>query len=223
MKSFDNPAKYRPFFILAALVFIAVIYRFPEIKYRAESAVFFTADPLLRIFFHSAVGRPSLEIVQKISNAKALTLSASGIYAPVIKVPPVISFGSILIAAGLREGVNAKMKAVLDGGIFVGFVEEVFDNYSRIRMISSFGNYEQIRLDEISQVSAEGLGGMLAKIELPKAVSLSVGDPVFIYADDLYLAGFIESVDLDDAKSLAEAKIILPFNIYELKYVLLVP
>lgn len=223
MKSFGNPVKYRPFFVLAALVFIAAIFRFPGIKYSAESAVFFTADPLLGIFFRSAVRRPNPEIAEKISDAETLPLSASGIYAPVIKVPPAISFGSIIIAAGLRDGVKVKMKAVIDNGIFVGFVEEVFDNYSRIRMISAFGNYEQIRLDEISQVSAEGLGGMLAKIELPKTVGLSVGDRVFIYADGMYLAGFIESVDLNEAKSLVEAKIILPFNIYELKYVLLIP
>lgn len=222
MKSARFPALHKSAFIFAALVLTIAAFRFTGVKYKAESFVFFAADPLLNTFFRSGDWF-GLKAEKRIDDPRVEPWNEPGIYATVIKVPPAASFGNIIVAAGLEDGVKSGMKAILDGGIFVGFVEEVFENYSRVRMISAFGSYEQVRLDGVSAVNTEGLGGVAAKIELPKAAVLNVGDRVEIYAGNLYTAGFIESIDLESTKSLLEAKILIPFNVYELERVLIIP
>ena len=203
------------------ILFIALV-NLPNIKFGAESLVFFSTDPIIRFFVSSSelFDIPAKSSVFKFS---ARPDDALGIYGHVLKVPPSVSFGSIIVSAGADDGVIPGMKAILPDDIFVVFVEEVFKSYSRIRLLSSFGKVEQVRINEIGIVSEEGMGGVIFKIELPRDIALAVGEPIMIQADRPYLAGFIEEINAKGIKPLVEVKGILPFNVSELNYVFIVP
>ena len=218
MNSGLKKAIYFSVFLIATVLLL----RIPNIKFGFESAVFFATDPVIRIIYpQKNIIDFGKEIAGKANSGKPVQYQ--GIYAPVLKIPPAVSFGTILVAAGKRNGVNQGMKAVFGDGVFVGLVSEVFDSFSRINMLSSFGQTSQVRLLEVGQVIAEGLGGASAKIELPRDIKIEIGEPVYMTSDLMYFAGFISEVDLSGTKPIAEARLILPFNINELDYVLIVP
>lgn len=206
------------FLVLVIFVIILII---PKVKFSAEYAVFFISDPLIHLFSpdseYSAANPPfeSDEITPK-TNTEV-------IFTSVLKIPPAVTFGSIIVAAGRGRGVSKNMEVVTGNDVFVGFVDEVFEKYSRIRLLSYFGQTEQVRIREIGAVTLEGLGGMLAKIELPRDMNLNIGEMVILPGIKPYLAGFVESIYSADAEPILRALVTLPFNVYELKNVYIIP
>ena len=222
----SRPSKAILIFIILLLLIGAL--ELPKIRFQARSAIFFISDPVIR-FLGQFIGifgdnqtagslgelnRTKMDY-QRDDNQKIL--------AYVLKIPPAVAFGNIVVSSGRREGVEVGMKAVIADDIFVGFVEEVFEHNSRIRLLSSFGKIEQVRIGKVGAVSLEGLGGSLAAIGLPRDIGLEVGEAIMIVLDQLYVAGFIESVDISGTRPLVEARVILPFNVYQLDYVFIVP
>ncbi|MEK7090468.1 MAG: rod shape-determining protein MreC [Patescibacteria group bacterium] len=206
------------FLVLAVFAIILIV---PKVKFSAEYAVFFISDPLIRLFSseieYSASKLPSEP--EKITSKP----NTGAIIAEVLKIPPTVAFGSIIVSAGRIQGVSKNMEVVTDENVFVGFVDEVFEKYSRIRLLSYFGQTEQVRVGEIGAVTLEGLGGMLAKVELPRDMNLTIGELVILPGAKLYLAGFVESIDSTDAQPILRALVTLPFNVYELKNVYIIP
>src|SRR3989344_275042 len=146
--------------VFGILILLIAFFNLPKAKFGAESAIFFITDPAIRAFRLS--GNLFDFSVENDLNKTFTNLDGKdGIYADVIMVPPAVSFGYIIIAAGSKDNLISGMKAVLDGGIFIGFVEEAFKDYSWVGLLSSFGALEQVRIAGIGQVSAQGMGGMI--------------------------------------------------------------
>jgi len=215
---------------LAVIIFLIGLSKFSNIEFSASNAVMIITDPLIRVFY----GREKFSIPPVDPPAGVLNnggyqssntnIKSPGIPAKVIKVPPAVSFGNIIISAGTNKGVSSGMIAVIENNILVGIVDEAFSGYSRLRLLSGFGKLEQVRIENIGLVTAEGLGGAMFKIELPQDTNVSVGAPVtFNHRDYSYFAGLIDAVTRSGTKPLVDAKAILPFNVYELNTVFVVP
>ena len=221
----------RAILIFIILVLLISALEFPKIKFGAQSAVFFMSDPAIHFLWRASRIFGLFNNNQNVNSPDDLNsiklddyrVQTQKIRARVLRVPPAVAFGNIIVASGSADGVAVGMKAILADDIFVGFVEEVFENDSRIQLLSSFGKIEQVRVGGIVAVSLEGLGGSLMKIELPRDIGLKVGEVIVIAADQPYIAGFVESIDFSGTKPLVAARTILPFNVYQLDHVFIVP
>lgn len=148
----------------------------------------------------------------------------NSITAQVINVPPSAPFDGVLINRGENDGIKKEMKVVLAGGIFVGYVEEVFPNYSRVRLLSSFDDMAQVFLGKTtSMIMARGMGAGMISFELPRDFPINEGDGFFVFSDQPLLAGFIERIKQSDSSPIIDATGVLPFNLNNIGEVYLVP
>ncbi len=134
----------------------------------------------------------------------------------------------LVVDKGFKDGISQGMVAITSQKVLLGRVGEVYDNYSRIELISSkessFG--AEVSESGISGV-AKGRGGSLRLEFLPKEDQIKAGDPVFssalggTYPQGLPV-GLIEKVESSDTSSFQEAEVSLFFDLPELEYVFLI-
>lgn len=152
------------------------------------------------------------------------TAPQGAIPAQVLTTPRSHSFDSIILNKGAQDGVTIHMKAVLDAVVLVGFVEEVFEHASRIRMLSSFNNETQLILEHTNApIRVQGNGGGSFIVALPRNFPIEIGDRLFLNDARPLLAAFIESIDESESETIREAKAIIPFNPQELSFLILLP
>lgn len=153
------------------------------------------------------------------------TAPPAAIPAQVIATPHSRSFDAIILNKGVKDGVTLHMKALLDAAVLVGFVEEVFEHASRIRMLSSFNNETQLMLEHTNApIRVKGNGGGSFTAALPRNFPIEIGDRLFFLNDARpLLAAFIESINESESETIREAKAIIPFNPQELSFLILLP
>ncbi|MDP2676607.1 MAG: rod shape-determining protein MreC [bacterium] len=146
------------------------------------------------------------------------------VIARVIPTPTSSVFGVITIDKGSEDGVRAGAKAVFDGAVLLGFVEETFAHASRVRLFSSFHTETQLKLGETNvTVLAVGEGGGVIRVTLPRDFPVAVGDRLFAPGAVPFLVGFVDTVGVSGAEATRNIYILTPLHPGTISFISLIP
>jgi S-DNA-T family DNA segregation ATPase FtsK/SpoIIIE len=99
---------------------------------------------------------------------------------------------SILINTGSRDGVKVGFPVVINNNILIGRISEVYDNYSRVKLLSSKDNLTDVSINGVVAL-AKGKGSELISLEMfPHDKDLKEGDLILTSS----LGGFPEGGDI---------------------------
>lgn len=140
--------------------------------------------------------------------------------ASVLARPDIVPYDTLLIDVGTDHDIATGDRVFVGGTIFIGFVEEVFSNTSRVKLISSPG-FETDLVLRTSDVAlrTEGIGGGTLQVELPRDVLVREGEEVVVPGDVSYVAGIVSTQDIEGGDTTQTLLIRVPINMHTLKWV----
>jgi len=159
------------------------------------------------------------ELLQ-IENERLLDLLGripSGNYsaASVLLHPHATPFDTLVIDAGSREGVSAGDRIFASDRIYLGVIERSDKDTSRVRLISSPNLETTVVLENSGiEVTAIGSGGGMIDIEVPRDVSVSIGERVLLPGIKNILVAKVGHTDTHPADAFIQVRAHTPVNIY---------
>lgn len=138
----------------------------------------------------------------------------------VILKPVAVPFDTLVIDSGEASGIKAGMEVSAFGSVLLGYISDVSENISKIKLISSFGEETNVVLGSSGiPAIAVGRGGENFEIILPRSVSVSVGESVIKMGKKPMIAGYVERIEHRTADPLQKIVFRIPLNIQYLNYV----
>ncbi len=118
------------------------------------------------------------------------------ILASIIFRPPLTSYDMLIIDSGSRNGVQAAMPVLAFGNVLLGYAADVFDDTSKVKLISSFGEETNVFLESSGiPAIAIGRGGENFEIILPRQIKVNVGEKILTFGKQPFLIGLVEKID----------------------------
>lgn len=167
-----------------------------------------------------------LEILEKENEMLKAVLSLEEkrefILASIISRPPVNPYDMIIIDAGSSNSVKDGMPVTAFGNVLLGYVTDVFEDISKVKLISFFGEETNAILESSgTPVIAAGKGGENFEIILPRAVSVDIGERIITMGKEPMLIGIVEKVEHQTTDPFQKIFFRLPVNIQYLNKVFL--
>ncbi|MCB9805609.1 hypothetical protein H6775_00445 [Candidatus Nomurabacteria bacterium] len=115
----------------------------------------------------------------------------------VISRPPYSPYDTLTLSSGSKDGLNVGQK-VFTKGVFIGFVQEVSEDFSIVQMISSSNVESVVRIKNEIDATATGIGGGRLIISLPKDIDVENGDVVYLPNITSSLVGVVSTIEVAD-------------------------
>lgn len=145
-----------------------------------------------------------------------------GVVASVLRTPAFSPYDSLIIDAGTKVGVKAG-DLVLVGETPAGVVAESFASSAKVKLYSTSGERTPILLSASStHMEALGRGGGNFEIAAPRDLPVEKGDIVTLPELHTAVFGVVEDVLFDPARAFQTILFRSPFNISEVRTVLIV-
>jgi cell shape-determining protein MreC len=142
------------------------------------------------------------------------------IVAYILKKPPFTAYDSLILDVGLRDGVRVGDKVYAPASILVGYVDQVSNSTSKVKLYSSYGEKYEVLIGEKNiQVTAMGRGGGLFETVIPRDIKIKEGDTVTIPDISNAVFGLVGKIIADPARAFSTVIFSQPINIYEQKWV----
>lgn len=149
---------------------------------------------------------------------------ADGILAAVLVRPPQSLYDFLVIDRGSDHGVTNGAKAYMPEGPELGLVAEVFNDQSRVRLLTSSGEKTSAVLERHQvPVVIEGVGGGNFYIKVPRETEVEVGDRILSADLDGGLLAVVGSVTLKSTDSFKEVLAKSPASIWTTRLLLIRP
>ena len=146
-------------------------------------------------------------------------MSVRGDEYSVISRPPQTAYDVLLIDAGTESGIKKEM-IVKIGDIYLGKIEKVFNNLSRVRLASNPDNEIDAMLSSTNLFTkAIGQGGGNFKITLPRDVEVNIGDYVLTVGSEPLLIGIVEKIKKSPTDVFQKILFRAPINLQTLRFV----
>ena len=148
--------------------------------------------------------------------------SASGILAGVVARPPVSSYDTFILAEGTNTGVALGMEAFGPGGVPIGVISSVLDDFSYITLFSAPGmvTHGWVGSSHIP-LTIEGSGAGAMNASLSRSADIVVGDIVFGPGPGALAIGRIIRIDSDPLAPGVTLHIMSTLNLFSITWVLL--
>ena len=165
-----------------------------------------------------------LEILGKENETLKAAFSAEEmkkfILGTVILKPTYTPFDTLIIDSGENNGVKEGMRVSAFGSVLLGYISDVSENMSKVKMISSFGEETNVVLEASGTPTiAVGRGGENFEIILPRAVPVSGGEKIITMGNPPMLVGFVEKIEHQTTDPLQKILFRFPLNIQYLSQV----
>lgn len=140
--------------------------------------------------------------------------------ARVLAGPSRTPYDTLLLDAGATSGVQVGDKISAGASAIIGEVSEVYGSSAKVILYSSPGQQVDVFLgeDRVPAV-ATGRGAGNFDIQIPRDISVSLGDPIIIPGSDIRIAGSIERIDDDPNNPFKTILFKSPVNLYTLEWV----
>lgn len=146
------------------------------------------------------------------------------ILARVMSKPPFTPYDVFVVDAGEGQGVEVGNRVMI-GQIYIGTVTSVSSDSSLITLLStSDGAHEAYIGDDALPVTLNGRGGGNFETTLPLGSKISVGDLVITYYSQTpYQIGTVSKIIDNEDNTFMTVLLTLPFNLYSLSHVEIIP
>lgn len=147
--------------------------------------------------------------------------SDSGVLASVIARPPESPYDTLVLAAGENDGVALGMGAFGAGGVPVGVVSAVTDDFSRVTLFSapSMTTHGWVGRGNLPVV-LKGSGAGTLSASLPRSAGVAAGDRVFVPGQGAIPIGTVARVDGDPSIPEVALRIVPALNPFSITWVL---
>jgi cell shape-determining protein MreC len=224
--------------IIIVLFFIAVVYRDksfhliePFLKIRNKFEARYQEYLLLfeekknlqeeNYFLRQKISKLEAENMLSLKSEEEDGLSKKFLTAGVIFRPPFTPYDMLVIDAGQNQGVKQGMQVSVFGAVLLGYATDVFDNSSKVKMISSWGEETNVVLESGFPAVAVGKGGENFEIILPRAAAVKVGEKITTLGVSPLLVGVVEKIEHRATDPFQKIFFRLPLNIQHLQRVFL--
>lgn len=154
------------------------------------------------------------EIFNRKKNSQNMILGA------ILEKPFLSPYDTLIVDAGLLEGVSPQDKVLAWGDVHIGYVNEVFDHVSKVVLYSSDGEKVNVLIGKDNILKeAVGIGGGNFKAEVPAGLEVNAGDTVTIPSISTNVFGTVERVDFKETDSFKTIFFKGLVNVAELKWV----
>ncbi len=147
-----------------------------------------------------------------------MATTLQGITAPIVSSTLASPYGSFLIGAGSADTVSAGDLVLTESGFVIGVVTDVDLHRSAVKEVFA----ADTRIDVVigkNAAKAEGSGGGNAKLQLPRAAAISIGEPVISPSLGSRPVGIVGNVASSSSSAEQTAYISVPVNLSTLRYV----
>ncbi len=138
----------------------------------------------------------------------------------VLSRPPVVSYDTIMIDSGERDGVLVGDRVFTEGNIYLGKIKDVNNNSSLVELVSTSGVETSVRLvsSDIS-LTLVGRGGGAFLVNVPRDISIDKGGIFVPTFDSQFIVAEVSRVtgDAQDPTKTVIAK--TPLNLNYINYV----
>lgn len=140
--------------------------------------------------------------------------------ASVLFRPPMSDFDTLIIDAGLKQGVQKGMKITAFGEILLGEADEVFENTSKVKLFSHYGTQINIFFEKAGIAAiASAKGGENFEVLLAKDAQVEEGDKIFTTDFQPFILGKVLKIIKNESEPFQKIYFRYPFNLNELRYV----
>lgn len=175
---------------------------------------------------NAALSSENTALVAKTASLSALLGSSSkeraapGILAGVVARPPESPYDTLVLAAGTKEGVALGMEVFGIGGVPLGIVSTVSDDFSRVTLFSSpsMTTHGWVGSEKLP-LTIQGAGGGAFNASLARASGIAAGDTVFAPGPGALPIGTVTRVDGDPAIPEVVLRIQPALNVFSITWV----
>ena len=153
---------------------------------------------------------------------ESLPSGTEGMTAPVVSSIRSSPYGTFLIGAGDSDGIARGSLVLTSGGFGVGTVTDTGAHTAVVTEVFAPSATIEAIVGSAS-ISAAGSGGGNARASVPRALSITVGQPVVAPAFGQRPIGIVGNVASSSASASQDVSIVLPVNLASLKYVYILP
>ncbi|MDE2173396.1 MAG: rod shape-determining protein MreC [Patescibacteria group bacterium] len=178
---------------------------------------------------NAALADENRTLLKKISDVSALfgfpapQKGDSGILAGVLARPPESPYDTLVLAAGKRTGAMRGMEAYGAGGVPLGIVTDVLDDFSRVTLFSAPGilTYGWVGTHATIPVTITGAGAGTMNASVPRSAGIVAGDSVFVPGPGMLPIGSVSRVDSDPSSPSVTLRILPLLNPFSVTWVVI--
>lgn len=157
-------------------------------------------------------------------NLMGRTAEKSGIVVAILTHPPQSPYDLIVIDAGSNDSISLGAKAKLLEGPEMGIVSEVYPSFSKVKLFSTPGERTNAVLERHQvPVVLLGTGAGNFSISLPRDTQVEIGDRILSSSLGQSLIAVVEDIKIEPTDSFKEVLARSPANIFELRFISILP
>ena len=157
---------------------------------------------------------------ERVNDLAELGQDIQGIAAGVVARPPASPYDTLVVAAGLKQGVALGMEAFGEGGTPLGIVSSVSSDFSRVTLFSAHGVTTNGWVGQAGlPLIIEGAGGGALRASAARSAGIAAGDVVFVPGPGKLPIGAVVRVDSDPASPSVTLRIAPAFNLFSISWV----
>lgn len=175
---------------------------------------------------NEALASENQAFIKKVASLEALLgpvrPTATGVLAGVIVRPPESPYDTVILASGTRDGIALGMEAFGEGGVPLGIVSAITEQFSRVTLFSAPGMATTGWAGKANEpIIIRGAGAGALQATLSRSAEIAVGDTVFAPGPGMLPIGTIVRIDSDPSSPGITLRIMPKTNPFSLTWVLL--
>ncbi len=176
---------------------------------------------------NTALSNENRTLLQKAASITALPGShvternnTSGILAGVVARPPESPYDIFVLAAGEKAGVTSGMEVFGAGGVPIGFISSVSDDFSHAMLFSAPGIVTHGWIGPShTPLTIQGFGAGVMSASLARSAGIVEGDTVFVPGPGALAMGRITRIDSDPLAPEVTLRIMPTLNLFSITWV----
>lgn len=169
---------------------------------------------------NTALASENQILSKKIENISDLKNISDGVLAGVIVRPPESPYDTLVISAGKNESIAVGQKVFGIGGVPIGIISSVLDDFSRVTLFSAPGTNTNgwIGRDSLP-LTLSGAGAGTLNAVIARSAEIAVGDIVFAPGPGMLPIGTVVRIDSDLSSPSVTLRIQPTINIFSITWV----
>jgi len=144
------------------------------------------------------------------------------ILASVASVNSFDGLNTLIVDAGKKQGVKEKMVVTAFGNVYLGYVDEVVSNSSKIKLVSLPGMKTDVFIGGFVSSVAHGRGGENMEIVLPADIDIKLKEVISTLGNKPLVVGVVDRIIKEPLDPFQKVLFRLPLNINELRHVYII-